>query len=595
MNVIRPVTIGDTGAFTRASTKLFIGSDGTLQSSPVDVPAFQYDLADLAAAPIALLEFAATNAIRNNSMQGAVAGTPGTSPNNWSITAAASGISPSVVGVGVESGIDYIDVSFTGTAAAAINFMINMESFTQQAAVQGQSWTASAYVRKVSGSSPSQLFRLAASGRTAAGAVNEEAFINLASTTSGLIGQRPSVALAIVSATTAFVSQYLQCGFANGEVANLVLRIGLPQLELGALATSAIRTTAAAATRSADVVTGTGLIWSSLFETAPAAYAAGTTYGYGVYASVAGVAGLITVYRSLQANNLGHTPVSSPTWWVNAGITYQVYSGAATYALNDRVISPMTHKVYISLVAGNIGQALTDATKWFDDGATNRWAFLDNIVGTVSTAPVPVHMLLGAGAIDSLSLLNMTATAMALGMIDVSLMRQVYSKKQDLTEDLSITDYDSYFFEEPVTVSDMYTDGLPPYYSGMLSVALMPSAGTAALGVAKFGNNFDLGGSRYGMRVGFISYTKKVTDSKGNTSVKKGANSKRMTVTTMIDNKNLDKTIRVMAALDGIPTVYVGAGNLYTAAIMLAFTKDFDTEISYPTRSLCSFTQEGLT
>lgn len=67
-----------------------------------------------------------------------------------------------------------------------------------------------------------------------------------------------------------------------------------------------------------------------------------------------------------------------------------------------------------------------------------------------------------------------------------------------------------------------------------------------------------------------------------------------MTVTTMIDNGKLDKTQRVMADLDGVPTVWVGAGNLYTSLILFGFSKEFDTEISYPTRSLCSHQLEGL-
>jgi hypothetical protein len=56
-----------------------------------------------------LVEEARTNSIRNNSMQGAVAGTPGTLPTNWSESRAA-GLTQTVVGTGTQNGIDYIDI-----------------------------------------------------------------------------------------------------------------------------------------------------------------------------------------------------------------------------------------------------------------------------------------------------------------------------------------------------------------------------------------------------------------------------------------------------------------------------------------------------
>ena len=48
---------------------------------------------------------------------------------------------------------------------------------------------------------------------------------------------------------------------------------------------------------------------------------------------------------------------------------YGVYSAATTYALNAYVIvTTGVHKIYQSLVASNLGNAVTDITKWLDSG-----------------------------------------------------------------------------------------------------------------------------------------------------------------------------------------------------------------------------------
>ena len=67
------------------------------------------------------------------------------------------------------------------------------------------------------------------------------------------------------------------------------------------------------------------LISSSVPEVPPAAHVMGTTYAKDATASAGAVGGLITVWKSLQAANTGHTPASSPTWWLNIGTTYAVH------------------------------------------------------------------------------------------------------------------------------------------------------------------------------------------------------------------------------------------------------------------------------
>ena len=68
MKIIRPVTVADSGTFTRASVATYYDSAGALQTAAVDTPRFGYDPTNLARGPILLIEAAATNVLLNSAV-----------------------------------------------------------------------------------------------------------------------------------------------------------------------------------------------------------------------------------------------------------------------------------------------------------------------------------------------------------------------------------------------------------------------------------------------------------------------------------------------------------------------------------------------
>ena len=214
-----------------------------------------------------LVEEARTNSIRNNTMVGAVAGTPGTIPTNWTGSGTTSGITREIVGTGIENGINYIDYRIAGTTTGALFFGVSPEVSNSVAATNGQTWTFSSYARLIAGSLAgftSINFYIVFNSSIGAGLQ----FVTggITPTSAALNTQRFTRTGTASNALIAFVQPSIQFEAPTGTSIDITIRIGLPQLEQGAFATSPIPTTTATVTRAADVASITGSNFSSWYN-----------------------------------------------------------------------------------------------------------------------------------------------------------------------------------------------------------------------------------------------------------------------------------------------------------------------------------------
>jgi hypothetical protein len=219
-----------------------------------DVPRLDYRNADgtVSTCPRLLLEPQRTNSIRNSTMVGAVAGSPGTLPTNWNQSG--GGGLTTTISLGTENGLSYVDIRYNGTATQSF-LELRFEGTTAIAALTAQTWTASAYLKAISGTIPTS--QLTIIERTAAGGFITQGS-TLSTPTSTL--QRFTLTRTLSGgATVAFVQPLILFTLTIGAAYDFTIRIAAPQMELGAYATTFIPTTTAAVTRLADTASKTGV------------------------------------------------------------------------------------------------------------------------------------------------------------------------------------------------------------------------------------------------------------------------------------------------------------------------------------------------
>lgn len=171
------------------------------------------------------------NSVRNPRAEGAVVGAPGTLPTFWSN----GGIATEVIGFGSESNIPYVDVRFTASAATTAAFIYDSASLP---VVPGDYVTVSNYIKLIAGAIDTVLIQTNVLVRDSVNNSVLNATLAIVPTNAPLVTQRSSVS-GQAPALSVNTLHRIRITFPATPV-DFTLRLGGPQLEKGAFATSLI-------------------------------------------------------------------------------------------------------------------------------------------------------------------------------------------------------------------------------------------------------------------------------------------------------------------------------------------------------------------
>lgn len=274
---------------------------------------------------------------------------------------------------------------------------------------------------------------------------------------------------------------------------------------------------------------------------------------------------------------------------------YDAWAIGTTYALAERVIRVSTHKVYESLIAGNVGNTPeTSPEQWLEIGATNRWKMLD--LSSTSTTTVDAsdyYEFTPAQAVSAVALINISGILSVRVRVTDPIWGVVYDKTADLSTFPNESSWYAWFFEPRTEQTSFVCSDLPSYPNATLRFDVT-SSGAATIGACVFGSIKEVGDrALQGVRLGIQDYSRKERNAFGDTVLVQRSYAKRVSVNTIIFNENLDNTYDLLTELRATPCLWLIEDRI-RSLVVFGFYANFEITIAYANHSDCSLEIEGL-
>ncbi len=275
---------------------------------------------------------------------------------------------------------------------------------------------------------------------------------------------------------------------------------------------------------------------------------------------------------------------------------HAAWSSGTTYALAARVILTSTHKIYQNLQAGNTSKnPATEPLWWAEVGPTNRWKAFDLSSTTQTVVDAADYYEITPGqAVNAMALVNISGVLTVRVRLTDPSFGLVYDKTADLTDVPSEASWYTWFYEERVEATLFVLEDLPSYPNATLRVDVT-SSGAAYLGAFVCGSVRSIGmGVQQGVQLGIQDYSRKERSEWGDVVLTQRAFARRVSLQTLIENRQLDNTYRLLSDLRATPCLWL-VYDAYGSLSIFGFYNNFDINISYAFYSDCTLDIEGLT
>ncbi|NHZ34478.1 hypothetical protein [Massilia rubra] len=243
---------------------------------------------------------------------------------------------------------------------------------------------------------------------------------------------------------------------------------------------------------------------------------------------------------------------------------YGAYLPNKAYALGERCISTVTHRIYESVSASpNSGHDPTLLINqfgavpwWVDQGPTNLWAMFDGYVSTQCTVASPLSVTLRVGAFNAIAMFGLDADRVDITVLDSPGGKAVYTYSDDL-EGSDPPDYYEWCFDRFKPQTDFVGTGLEAYNDAQVTITLSKVTGPVKCGLIALGDMRPLGLTEYGAKVTPQTFSYVDVDKFGRTTIELGANTTDMSLVAKLGISDAAAVYATLKELQAVPCVWI--------------------------------------
>jgi hypothetical protein len=267
---------------------------------------------------------------------------------------------------------------------------------------------------------------------------------------------------------------------------------------------------------------------------------------------------------------------------------------AGTYA--EGALRAHVGRIWQSLVDTNTATPGTDATKWFDTGATNTRRMFDEAIQSqsVQADEIAVELTMPAGSrADTLYVQNVEAVTATVVVTDPAEPGFSYTEVQTLVDNSGVTNIWRYLFL-PLRRRTYALFSNQPNYAGLKFALTLASPGAdAKCGDCVIGRATQFGVTQFGGEVGMIDFSIKSRDAFGRISWVERSWADTVSVNVWVLKGDLDMVTRKLREARASRRLYI-AYDGHAATIVNGVWTDWRIRLETPTHYLLTIPLESL-
>ncbi|OIQ32301.1 MAG: hypothetical protein BM562_05380 [Alphaproteobacteria bacterium MedPE-SWcel] len=240
---------------------------------------------------------------------------------------------------------------------------------------------------------------------------------------------------------------------------------------------------------------------------------------------------------------------------------HPVWAAATSYGTGDRVISPLSHRIYESLAEGNQGHdpVSDDGSAWLEISATNRWrAFDQRRSNTAKQADLITYSVVPSQDCDAIALFGLTAGRVRIEVWDGA--SRIHDQTFAMVDTGHVVSAYTWFFGGVIYARQKVLNGFPGYIGHRVDISIEAPGAVAEVGHIVLGRNHLLGRVLNLPRVQFVSHSRKGYDDFGNEILVRRGSTRKVDLSLLVPSHQAPRVMDIVAEVDGLATAFYVTG-----------------------------------